>query len=228
MRAGRSVTLGGRLERALDEGALTLHAEIGFRSGVDGRTASRSSAQTTAGRLLFEDALPGRVCQPVRSRRRRRSRSATWRDRREPLGALPRSAEVAESLDAIKDLCYRYASQSGLTISIADVKTPPEKKKILDDTEQDADKVETQFRRGIITDGERRQKEVRSGAEATAQVQDAMERLLKAEQFNPIDMMVGSGARGNMMQVAPDRRHARPRGQPSRRHDPPPDQVELP
>ena len=112
-----------------------------------------------------------------------------------------RKAEVAESLDAIKDLCYRYASQSGLTISIADVKTPPEKRKILDDTEKDAEKFETQFRRGIITDGERRQKEVEIWGEATAQVQDAMEKVLKAEQFNPIDMMVGSGARGNMMQV---------------------------
>ena len=112
-----------------------------------------------------------------------------------------KKAEVAESLDAIKDLCYRYASQSGLTISIADVKTPPEKKKILEDTEKDAEKFETQFRRGIITDGERRQKEVEIWGEATAQVQDAMERLLKAEKFNPIDMMVGSGARGNMMQV---------------------------
>ena len=112
-----------------------------------------------------------------------------------------KKAEVAESLDAIKDLCYRYASQSGLTISIADVKTPAEKKKILEDTEKDAEKFETQFRRGIITDGERRQKEVEIWGEATAQVQDAMERLLKAEKFNPIDMMVGSGARGNMMQV---------------------------
>ena len=101
----------------------------------------------------------------------------------------------------IKNLCFRYASQSGLTISIDDVKTPPEKKEILDGHEKDAEKVETQFRRGIITDGERRQKEVEIWTRPPHEVQDAMERLLKAEKFNPIDMMVGSGARGNMMQV---------------------------
>ena len=164
------------------------------------RRASRSSARTTAGRLLFENALPAGyvnqfdyVTSPIKKR--------DFGVIVENLSEHYKKAEVAESLDAIKDLCYRYASQSGLTISIADVKTPPEKKKILEDTEKDAEKFETQFRRGIITDGERRQKEVEIWGEATAQVQDAMERLLKAEKFNPIDMMVGSGARGNMMQV---------------------------
>src|SRR3546814_13676152 len=69
-------------------------------------------------------------------------------------------AVVAASLDAIKDLCFSYAARSGLTISIDDVTTPPEKRAILDQHEQEADKVEQQFRKGIITDGERRQKEV--------------------------------------------------------------------
>ena len=112
-----------------------------------------------------------------------------------------RKAEVAEALDGIKNLCYRYASQSGLTISIDDVKTPAEKKGLLERYEKEADKVENQFRRGIITDGERRNQEVRIWTEATEQVREAMEKGLKSLEFNPIDMMVGSGARGNMMQV---------------------------
>ena len=112
-----------------------------------------------------------------------------------------RKAQVAEALDNIKNLCYRYASQSGLTISIDDVKTPAEKKGLLDKFEKEADKVENQFRRGIITDGERRNQEVRIWTEATEQVREAMEKGLKSLEFNPIDMMVGSGARGNMMQV---------------------------
>ncbi len=187
------------VERALDEGSVSIHAPITFREGHDdeGNPVARS---TTAGRLLFEAALPktyaaefGHVTTPVKKK--------DFGVIVENLSDHYRKAEIAESLDAIKDLCYRYASQSGLTISIADVKTPPEKRKILDDTEKDAEKFETQFRRGIITDGERRQKEVEIWGEATAQVQDAMEKVLKAEQFNPIDMMVGSGARGNMMQV---------------------------
>ena len=110
-------------------------------------------------------------------------------------------AEVAEALDNVKNLCYRYASQSGLTISIDDVKTPAEKKGLLDKFEKEAEKVENQFRRGIITDGERRNQEVRIWTEATEQVREAMEKGLRSLEFNPIDMMVGSGARGNMMQV---------------------------
>ena len=108
---------------------------------------------------------------------------------------------VAGSLDAIKNLCFRYASQSGITISIDDVKTPPEKAGIMEDHELQAQKVEDQFRRGIITDGERRQKEVEIWTDATDMVRTAMETNLKKQKFNPIEMMVGSGARGNMMQV---------------------------
>jgi DNA-directed RNA polymerase subunit beta' len=112
----------------------------------------------------------------------------------------PKSA-IAQSLDNIKNVCYRYAAQSGLTISIEDVKTPASKRAILDEFEKQADKVENQFRRGIITDGERRQQEVRIWTDATAEVQEAMEKEFRSQRFNPIEMMVGSGARGNMTQM---------------------------
>ena len=111
------------------------------------------------------------------------------------------NAVVSDSLDHMKNLCFRYAARSGLTISVDDVRTPPEKAGILDRHELEADKVEGQFRRGIITDGERRQKEVEIWTMAIEEVMEAMEKTLKAKKFNPIDMMVGSGARGNMLQV---------------------------
>ncbi|MBM3657380.1 MAG: DNA-directed RNA polymerase subunit beta', partial [Actinobacteria bacterium] len=78
---------------------------------------------------------------------------------------------------------------------------PTEKKKILESYEEKAEKVETQFRRGIITDGERRQQEVRIWSDATNEVMGAMQQSFKNDDFNPIDMMVGSGARGNMTQL---------------------------
>jgi DNA-directed RNA polymerase subunit beta' len=108
---------------------------------------------------------------------------------------------VSVALDRIKSLCYRYASKSGLTFSINDIKAPTEKKKILESYEEKAEKVETQFRRGIITDGERRQQEVRIWSDATNDVMGAMQQSFKNDRFNPIDMMVGSGARGNMTQL---------------------------
>ncbi|MDA2952965.1 MAG: DNA-directed RNA polymerase subunit beta', partial [Actinomycetota bacterium] len=110
-------------------------------------------------------------------------------------------SEIALALDGIKDLCYRYATQSGLTVSVDDVKTPKAKRAILDRHEKDADKVEQQFRRGIITDGERRQQEVRIWTDATAEVQKAMQDEFAALEYNPVDMMITSGARGNMTQM---------------------------
>ena len=79
-------------------------------------------------------------------------------------------AVVAESLDRIKDLGFRFATQSGLTISIDDVKTPPDKREILDRYEKEAEKAETQFKRGIITDDERRQKEIEIWTSANSEV----------------------------------------------------------
>ena len=111
------------------------------------------------------------------------------------------AVQVAAALDAIKNLCYRFASQLGLTVSIDDVKTPKINREMLDGYEAQADKVENQFRRGIITDGERRQQEVRIWTEATATLQDIMEAEFRAQQFNPIEMMVGSRAGGNMTQM---------------------------
>ena len=185
--------------RAVDEGALSLHALINL---VGNREAdgSREQRTTTAGRILFEEALPADYTSRF-GYVQRSMRKGDISTLSENLAENYAKAEVAEALDNIKNISYRYAAQSGLTISIEDVKTPDQKKEILDKFEKEADKVETQFRRGIITDGERRQQEVRIWTEATEQVRDAMEKVLRSEQFNPIDMMVGSGARGNMMQV---------------------------
>ena len=184
--------------RALDEKSISLHTPIKFRETLS--TGDRRTIDTTAGRLLFEEALPadyterfGHINEPLKKKE---------------MGLIVErladnypKAVIAQSLDNIKNVCYRYAAQSGLTISIEDVKTPATKRAILDEFEKQADKVENQFRRGIITDGERRQQEVRIWTDATAEVQNAMEKEFKAQRFNPIEMMVGSGARGNMTQM---------------------------
>ena len=189
-----------QVERAYESGDLSLHAPITFRHPDLVDTPANGKAATfhvtTAGRLFFNEALPegfGYVNERVDKKVMGRVVDS--------LARTYDKAVAATALDAIKDLCFTFATRSGLTISIDDVKTPSDKKAILDGHELEADKVEKQFRRGIITDGERRQKEVEIWTTATAEVQRSMERELKADKFNPIDMMVGSGARGNMMQV---------------------------
>ncbi len=109
--------------------------------------------------------------------------------------------DVAATLDAIKSLGFRFATKAGLTIGLEDVKTPPEKDAILDAYDERANKVESLYLKGVITDDERRQELIEIWTEATDEVKDAMQATLEAEQFNPIDMMVRSGARGNMMQL---------------------------
>ncbi len=112
----------------------------------------------------------------------------------------PRSA-VADTLDAVKDLGFRFGTKSGLSIGLDDVRTPDNKAEILAEYEDRADKVQNLFAKGVVTDDERRQELIEIWTEATEKVTDAMKANLKTEKFNPLDMMVGSGARGNMMQV---------------------------
>jgi len=180
--------------RAYDEGTLDLHATIEVRPAPGVKFA------TTPGRALFEEALPpeytdlfGHIDMLITKKE---------------MGVIVErlsdnfdKATVAQALDNIKNLCYRFATQSGITVSIDDVRTPAAKKGMMEEYERQAEKVENQFKRGIITDGERRQQEVRIWTDATAEVQAEMELEFKKVQFNPIDMMVGSGARGNMTQM---------------------------
>ncbi len=107
--------------------------------------------------------------------------------------------DVAATLDALKDTGFHWATRSGVTISIEDVVTPPTKAKTLDTFEGKAEKVQSQYEKGLITDDERRQELIEIWTQATNEVAKEMEDHFPAN--NPIWMMVHSGARGNMMQV---------------------------
>ncbi len=188
------------VERAYETGQLALHSLIEYRVpellDPDNRSDRDVYIKTTAGRILFNEALPA-GCEFVNRPIKKGEMTALVDD----FAARFSNAEVSTSLDAIKDLCFKFATRSGLTISVADIIVPANKNSILDRYEGEADKVEVQFRRGIITDGERRQKEVEIWTYATEEIMEAMEAVMKAEVFNPVDMMVGSGARGNRLQV---------------------------
>jgi DNA-directed RNA polymerase subunit beta' len=199
------------VESAFDSGEVALHAKVELRpqpgSSLSRRLAAAaeatdgeapSSITTTPGRIFFNEALPDgfRYVDDVVGKRNT------------PIGVIVEELAanypkhvVAASLDRIKALGFRYAAQSGLTISIDDVRTPPEKQGILDRYEKEAEKAESQFKRGIITDDERRQKEIEIWTSANSEVGRAMEQALAGLSFNPLDMMVDSGARGNAQQI---------------------------
>ena len=109
--------------------------------------------------------------------------------------------DVAHTLDEMKELGFHFATRAGLTIGLEDVKTPASKKKILERYEGRAARVESQYLKGVITDDERRRELIEIWTRATDEVKVAMQETLQAERFNPMDMMVRSGARGNIMQL---------------------------
>jgi DNA-directed RNA polymerase subunit beta' len=205
------------VERAYEAGDIELQAKIKWRAPVGALVGDGASTEgggevddpstngstpgeleTSPGRIIFNTALPANFpfVNDIVGKRNRSIGSIV-----ETLSEIYPRAVVAESLDKIKDLCFRYATQSGLTISIDDVKTPPNKAQIIAKFEAEAQKAETQFKKGIITDDERRQKEIEIWTSANSEVGKAMEESLRLIAFNPLDMMVDSGARGNPQQV---------------------------
>ena len=188
------------VEQAWESGGVGLHAKITFRTYTEDEKGERVNTDlvTTPGRLFFNSALP--VGFPFVNDVIGKSNTSIGSIVETLAAGYPKMV-VAESLDRIKSNGFRFGAQSGLTISIDDVKTPPEKRSILDRFEKEAEKTETQFKRGIITDDERRQKEVEIWTSANSEIKRAMERTLSALAFNPINMMVDSGARGNPQQI---------------------------
>jgi len=107
--------------------------------------------------------------------------------------------EVAASLDALKEAGFHWATRSGVTIAISDVVTPPSKPKILESYEVKAGQVQDKFENGMITDDERRHELIDIWTKATDEVDQAMRD--EFPERNTVFRMVGSGARGNWMQV---------------------------
>ena len=151
---------------------------------------------TTLGRLHFNSILPSNFPYIQASIRKNEMRKII-----SEVIERYNKAELRIFLDSMKSKGFTFGAKAGLTVSMNDVKTPPSKAQILQKHEAEAEKVMKQFKDDVITETERKQRIIEIWNEATEEVQDAMKLELEAEKFNPVDMMVKSGARGNMMQV---------------------------
>jgi DNA-directed RNA polymerase subunit beta' len=152
--------------------------------------------QTTLGRLHFNSIMPSDFPYIQASIRKPEMKKII-----SEVIERYNKAELRFFLDSMKSVGFTFGAKAGLTVAMNDVKTPPNKKQILEKYEAEAEKVEKLFKDDIITETERKQKVIEIWNEATDQVQYAMSAELESEEFNPVDMMVKSGARGNMMQV---------------------------
>jgi DNA-directed RNA polymerase subunit beta' len=189
---------------ALDSGAVKLHDWVKIRlpgkalpeedAKPAGGNGSGPLLSTTVGRVIFNEAFPLEF--PYVNHHVMKGELSALVDI--CVHQFPRS-QVGAILDNLKQQGFHYATRAGVTIGIDDVTTPQAKRRILDDYEKRAQKVETQYHRGIITDDERRQELIEIWTEATDKVKEAMEAEFTIR--NPIYMMANSGARGNIMQI---------------------------
>ncbi len=150
--------------------------------------------ETTLGRALFNEALPDDF--PYLNVQVDKKVLGITVNR---LAEIYPKVQVANTLDQLKTLGFHWATRSGVTISISDVIAPPEKAALLGNAEEKAEKVESQYDRGLITYDERRQELIEIWTRATDEVAQAMQKNFPPT--NPVHMMVDSGARGNFMQV---------------------------
>ena len=186
----REITLQSKIRIRLTDVVAPLDLEV----GADWEERTALLLDTTLGRVHFNDTLPADypfVNEEVGKKR---------------LGAIVNDlaerytkVQVAASLDALKDAGFHWATRSGVTVSIDDVTTPDSKAEILARYEAQAEKVQKNYERGVMTDDERRQELIELWTQAAAEVGRAME--ANFDRKNPIYMMVDSGASGNMNQI---------------------------
>ncbi len=185
---------------AYDAGAVSLHARIrvrlpaGYADGRDGASTG-GLVETTVGRVIFNEHLPPAL------------RFVNGVVDKNELGRLVAESfrrlgyrETARMLDAVKELGFRFATRSGASIAIGDVRIPPEKEELIRQAEAEVEQIEQQYRRGLLTNEERYQKVI----EVWTAVRDQLTERLKEElgPFNPLSMMAISGARGNWTQIS--------------------------
>ena len=109
-------------------------------------------------------------------------------------------AKTAELANTLKNLGYRYATKSGVTISIADLSVPATKKDLLKAAEEEIEKSTHRYLKGEITEVERYTKVIDTWSETTSKLTDQV--VENFDRLNPVYMMAFSGARGNLSQVS--------------------------
>jgi len=159
--------------------------------------------ETTVGRCIFNDILPEGVpfYNMVMSQKKL---SKVISDCYEFAG----SAKTVELLDKIKDLGFKYATLSGMSFGVTDLKIPTRKQEIIEETEKKVSKIRKNYEEGVLTERERYNQVIDAWTNARVAVTSEMIRGLKEDTtedgspyLNPIYLMSDSGARGSVDQI---------------------------
>jgi len=175
--------------RAHEDGFVDLHSPVKIR--IDGRLID-----TTIGRAELNSIFP----EEIRNYERIMDRPAIKNVIMECHHRFGWE-KTSEVLDNLKDLGFKYAMLSGLTISIKDCLIPPEKEGIINNSYAVVKRIETMYRLGLATDDERRRAVIRVWRRTVDDVEDATMENLRQHKYNSVYGIVNSGARGGPDQV---------------------------
>ena len=193
------------VELALTEGSIRTHTRIRFknpdfaRATIFGDPAVKI-LETTAGRVVFNQIWPAALGFYNKVCGKKQLSDVIWRCYK-----IAGQQKTVETLDLLKELGFREATKAGISIGITDMIIPPEKVQLLEKAYREVAEVQKQYLRGIITDGERKNKVQDIWTHTGEEVANALFRTLDhndgRREMNPVFMMVDSGARGNRTQI---------------------------
>ena len=149
---------------------------------------------TSYGRILFNSTLP--VDYPFVNDQAPKKRLSKIVD---DIATRYSTAQVAATLDALKDMGFTRAPWSGVSFAFSDVIQPSERDEFIEKYEAEADKVNENYEIGMLTEEERRQELIDLWTKCTSEVSEAVEKHFDSK--NNLAIIVQSGARGNMMQI---------------------------
>ncbi len=153
-----------------------------------------NTLETTTGRIIFNSVLP----EEMGYRNQVFDRGAV-QDLVTECHTSYGNERTAEMLDHLKDLGFRYATQSGTTIAIKDIVTPPQKQSLLSAADQKITRLEDQYLEGLITAQERYSASVDIWTDVSDKMTKAVEESLPG--YLGIYTMADSGAKGNIAQI---------------------------
>jgi DNA-directed RNA polymerase subunit beta' len=193
------------VELALSEGSVKIHTRIRLKNPDRGEKTVYGNdelpvIETTVGRVLFNQIWPSELGFYNKVAGKKQLSDIIWRCYK-AVG----QARTVETLDKLKELGFREATRAGASIGINDMIIPKEKAVLIESAQKQISEVEKQYRRGIITDGERKNKVQDIWTHTGEEIANALFRTLEhndgRREANPVFMMVDSGARGNRTQV---------------------------
>ena len=172
---------------AYELGKVDLHAKIKLRAKEGWQGAKDGWIETTVGRVIFNQILPDemRFVNEVLDKGSLKKLVGRCYHQLGP-------EATTELVDKIKDIGFKYATRSGVTVAVSDLTVPKEKARILEWATEQVNEVERQYRRGLLTEEERYAKTIELWTQATDLVTEAVARAL--DPSGPIRMMAESGA----------------------------------